>query len=378
MSEPINAIRYISYIGSRWRWILASCVIALAAAFALGVTLPRQYTATARIVIEPPAGGDTRVATTAVSPIYLESLRTYEAFASSDSLFQKAIDRFGLRATSGARPIESLKKSILKAGLVRNTRILEISATLPDPRKAQAVAQFVAESTASLNRSLASEGDLDLIQGIETEQAQARARLEGVDVRWAQLQTSEPFQELQLALESSAALRAKLVDELLGAQAELAGAGAREKQAAGDEMAQIRREQGETQSRIVELRREIDDVDKQNAAREKVLGARLARRDQLDAERKAAQAAYSTIQTRLTQARGDAGYRGERLKIIDRGVIPERPSSPNLPLYLFAALLAGLALPIFYFAVEINFREPDFQEERPSTRHSLHSMARGE
>ena len=53
----------------------------------------------------------------------------------------------------------------------------------------------------------------------------------------------------------------------------------------------------------------------------------------LEAERKAAQAAYSTIQTRLTQAQGDAGYRGERLKIIDPGVIPERPSSPNLQLY---------------------------------------------
>src|SRR5262249_2952452 len=153
-----------------------------------------------------------------------------------------------------------------KAGLVRNTRVMEISATLPDPRKAQAVAQFVAESTASLNRSLASEGDQDLIQGIENEQEQARGRLGGGGARWAQLQTSEPVQELQSAMESSAELRAKLVDELLGAQAELAGAAAREKQAAGDELAQIRREEGETQSRVNELRREIDDVDKQGAA----------------------------------------------------------------------------------------------------------------
>lgn len=378
MSEPIDAIRYISYIASRWRWMLASCAIALITAFALGAILPRQYTATARIVIEPPAGGDTRVATTAVSPIYLESLKTYEAFASSDSLFQKAIDRFGLRATSGARPIESLKKNILKAGLVRNTRILEISATLPDPRKAQAVAQFTAESTAALNRSLASEGDQDLIQGIEAEQTQARERLESVDARWAQLQTNEPVGQLQSEMEASSELRGKLVDELLGAQAELAGAVAREKQAAGDELAQIRREEGETQSRVSELRREIDDMDKKSSARERLLGARVAHRDQLDAERKAAQTAYSTIQTRLTQARGDAGYRGERLKIIDPGVVPERPSSPNLPLYLFAALLGGLALPVFYFAVEINFREAGFQEERPRPRRSLHSVARGE
>jgi uncharacterized protein involved in exopolysaccharide biosynthesis len=378
VSEPIDAIRYISYIASRWRWILPSCAVALAAALAIGAILPRQYTATARIVIEPPAGGDTRVATTAVSPIYLESLKTYEAFAASDSLFQKAVDRFGLRASTGYHPIESLKKRILKAGIVRNTRILEISATLPDPRKAQAVAQFLAESTAALNRSLASEGDMDLIQGIETEQTQARARLEGVDERWARLQTTEPVAQLQSAMEASSELRAKLVDELLGAEAESAGAAAREKQAATDELAQIRREESETQSRVSELRREIDDLDRQAATREKLLGARQAHRDQLDAERKAAQTAYSTIQTRLTQARGDAGYRGERLKIIDPGVTPERPSSPNLPLYLFAALLAGLALPVFYFAVEINFREADFQKSSPRSRRVLHSLARGE
>ena len=71
-------------------------------------------------------------------PGYLESLKTYEEFAANDSLFQKAIDQFQLRAALGARPIESLKKRVLQVALVRNTRILEIAATLPDasPRAA--------------------------------------------------------------------------------------------------------------------------------------------------------------------------------------------------------------------------------------------------
>jgi uncharacterized protein involved in exopolysaccharide biosynthesis len=378
VSEPINAIRYIGYIASRWRWILASCGIALAAAFALGMAMPREYTATARIVIDPPAGGDTRASTTAVSPIYLESLKTYEAFASSDSLFQKAIDRFGLRASLGARPIESLKKSILKAGLVRNTRILEISATLPDARKAQAVAQFVAESTAALSRSLASESDVDLTRGVEGQEAQARAGLAGVDARWARLQAAEPVGELQASIEASSKTRARLFDELLGAQEELAGAAAREKRAEPGELAQIQSEENETQAHVVELRREIEALDKQSAAREQLLGARMAHRDQLDAERKAAQAAYATIESRLTEARGSAGYRAERLEIIDPGVVPERPSSPNMPLYLFAALLLGIALPVFYFAVEINFREAGFQDETPRSRRVVHSLMRGE
>src|SRR5437763_1093679 len=161
MAESLDAFRYMSYLRSRWRWIAVSCGTAVAIALGVSLVMPRQYTAVARIVIEPPAGTDPR-ASMAVSPIYLESLKTYEQFASGDSLFQKALDRFGLRAG----PIETQKKRVLKVGLVRNTRILEISAMLPDARKAQGLAQFLAESNVEMNRSLATDGDQDLVEGL--------------------------------------------------------------------------------------------------------------------------------------------------------------------------------------------------------------------
>ncbi len=373
MSEPIDAFRYMSYIASRWRWIAASCAVAMIAAFVIGSAMTPQYTATARILIDPPAGADLRAATTAVSPIYLESLKTYEAFASSDSLFQNAVEHFGLRSLFGARSIESLKNRVLKVGIVKNTRILEISATLPDPKRAQALAQFVAESTASLNRTLANQGDLDLIRGIEAEVAKARQNLDQVNARSAQLQASEPVADLQAGVEASSDLRGKLMEQILDAQTELAGAAAREKKASSSELPQIRSEQSEAQARVEELRRQIDGLDKRSAERDKTLGTRTAHLEQIESERKSAQASFSAIETRLTQARGDVGYRGERLTIIDSGVVPERPSAPNTPLYLFAALLLGLALPIFYFAVEINFHET-----RVPPRRGLRALARNE
>ncbi len=69
-------------------------VLAAAVAVVACLVLPKQYTATATLVIEPP-GGDPRSAT-AVSSIYLESLKSYETFASSDSLFAKACEKFHL------------------------------------------------------------------------------------------------------------------------------------------------------------------------------------------------------------------------------------------------------------------------------------------
>ena len=61
---------------------------------------------------------------------------------------------------------------------------------------------------------------------------------------------------------------------------------------------------------------------------------------------------------RLRDARSERGFRGERLQVIDPGIVPERPSSPNIPLNLAIALLAGLALPILYFTLRANFHEP--------------------
>ena len=186
MAESYDIFRYISYLRSRWLWIAASGAVAVVVALVASLAMPRQYTATAQIVIEPPAGADPRSAM-AVSPIYLESLKTYEHFAAGDSLFEKAIDKFTLRGLFGARPIESIKKRVLRVDTVRNTRILEISATLPDARQALALARYLAESTVALSQSTASESERDLMQGVEQQEREIRAEMEGLDASWARL-----------------------------------------------------------------------------------------------------------------------------------------------------------------------------------------------
>ena len=96
MPEPVNTYRYLTFLASRWRFIAICCAVAVTLALAVSLARPNLYTATCRILIEPPAGTDIRTAL-AVSPIYLESLKTYEHFAASDSLFLRALDRFQLR-----------------------------------------------------------------------------------------------------------------------------------------------------------------------------------------------------------------------------------------------------------------------------------------
>jgi uncharacterized protein involved in exopolysaccharide biosynthesis len=353
MAEPVEIFRYIRYLRLRWRWIALSCAIAVTLAGAVTAFMPNQYTATARVLIEPPAGADLRSAM-AVSPVYLESLKTYEQFAASDSLFQRALNKFGLHYT---QPIESIKKRVLKVGLLRNTRILEISATMPDARAAQAMAQFVAESTVDLTRSVVIEGDRDLVGGIEKEQLAAQARAQATEESWAKVLGSEPVTGLQAELESEADLRATIEKEVGSAELEMADAADREKQAPASEVASIRRDAANARARLVEMRRQLEQIDRRRTEHEHTLAQRLVHREQLEAERKTRQAELTAAETRLREARGDAGYRGERMKIIDPGIIPQRPSSPDLMLNVLAALLLGLVLPALYLAVEMNYQQ---------------------
>ncbi len=356
MAAALDGFRYIGYLQSRWRAIGASCLLATALAGGISALLPREYTATARIVIEPPAGTDLRAAV-AVSPIYLESLKTYEQFAASDSLFRTAVDRFGLRALLGNRPVETLKKRVLQTGLLRNTRILEISATLPDAHKAQALAQFIAEATADLSRSLLRDADPDLLRAMEQQREELQARLRAAEAAWLDLAAREPVGELEAESENAALLRSSLQEQLTNTGLEIADEQQRLGTAAGGEAAEIRREQASAVARREQLRNQLDSLARQAAERDRLLSLRTAHRQRADSERKAAQAQLTAVETQLREARGGAAYRGERLRIIDPGIVPERPSSPNLPLNVAAAFLLGLCLPLLWFTLELSCRD---------------------
>lgn len=350
MVEPFDSFRYISYLKSRWREIAASAGVALALALVISLAMPARYTATSRIVIEPPAGADVRSATS-VSPIYLESLKTYEQFASSDSLFQKAVRHFQL---SGG-PIESLKRRVLKVEIVRNTRIMEISATLPDARKAQALAEFLADAAVDLSRASSSESDQELLSGLEQQEREIRARLEQTEATWAAAISREPTAGLEASLEEGASQRSGLEDQIRTEEVQIADLQDRIK--AGDSDGQMGKEVSNARARLTEVRRQLADLNGQMADREKLLGTRQAHRDQLAADRQAGQAALASINARLSDARGQRGFRGERLQVIDPGIVPERPSSPNVPLNLVVALLAGLMLPILFFTLRASLQE---------------------
>src|SRR5262245_15819115 len=95
MADSFDPIAFLEYLKRHAHFAAVAIAGAVVMTAAISYMLPKRYTATATLVIEPPNAGDPRAAT-AVSSVYLESLKAYEQFASSDSLFRRAAEKFQL------------------------------------------------------------------------------------------------------------------------------------------------------------------------------------------------------------------------------------------------------------------------------------------
>jgi uncharacterized protein involved in exopolysaccharide biosynthesis len=356
MQDSFDAFRYVEFLRNRWRFIAVACAAAVTIALLASLLLPVRYTATASIVIEPPGGNDPRTAT-AVSPVYLESLKGYEQFAASDSLFVRALQRFHVSYEGSS--IESLKRSVLKVTKLRDTKILQISVTLPDPKQAHEFAQFLAEETVNLSRNVARDADQAATTTAHGQFDSATAALAKARDELQRYATAEPIEASQTDLDSLLDLKSSVEKQLLEAragEAEYTARGQSLTSAANTpdalaERAFVEKELSATRARIVALDRQFKDLTREADRKRADLARRTARREQLDADLKTAQTAYDSAASRIRDLGLAAGFRGENLQIIDPGIIPQRPSFPNIPLNIFIALMAALVMAILYLSL---------------------------
>jgi uncharacterized protein involved in exopolysaccharide biosynthesis len=356
MYHSFDAFEYIQYLRARWLVVATACGLSAALALGISLLLPKQYTATASVIIEPPGGSDARL-TTAVSAMYLESLKTYELFATSDSLFARAAERFHLgRESSGS--IESLKRKVLRVAKLRDTKILEISATLSDPQQAQALAQFLATETVNASHAENMASDHEFIE-VATQQAnEARRRLADLEREWAVLAANGPVESLQAEIDAEVALRSKVEEQLVDAESAVA-----EYQQQSQESSFAREQLKGSQARAALLTARSRELQRTAQQQSTTLARRIARRQEIETALDVARQSYETVSRALIEAQASAGSHAERLRIIDPGIVPQRPSSPNVPLNVVAALFAALIASIVYLSCVFVYRGRNMRYE---------------
>jgi capsular polysaccharide transport system permease protein len=338
MQESFDVYNYAGFLRERWRFIAIACIIAGVLSVAMTLITPKRYTAVARLVIEPPAGSDARTPQI-VSPQYLELLKTYEHFATSDTLFRRAVDHFGLRSERPGRPIEQWKRAVLKAGLVRNTKVLEIAVTLEDPKKAQAMAQYLGEQTIEITETLNRESDNSLIREAEAQQGRARDNYEKTEAASSRIIRDEPVEALESEIYALELRRLQIDRRLIDTEVRSTGKQATEEDKSREQV-------------LLAQRKALEDSLTRATA---LVAQRKAKRMQIDQERKTASARYENALRQYEDARATAAYRGERLRLIDPGIVPEQASSPKLSLNVMAAVLFAFAASVGYLSLRFGF-----------------------
>lgn len=331
MSRSFDVIEFADYLRRRWRLFAIACVTALILSAGISFLLPKRYTATAVLSIDPPAGNDARLAT-AVSPVYLESLKGYERFASSDSAFARAAERFHL---AGAEPLETLKRRVLKVSKLRDTRILEISATLPNPKQAHELAVFLAEEAVALNQEENRVANGDLLAAGDRQLSEARRVLDRAAKELSASAGNGIIDSLRNRTDGDIELLNRFREQLSDLESDPIQANE------GRAAAMIR-------GNIAQLKKEID----RNSA---TIGKSEAARDAAETTLRMAQTGYETLSSRLTELRANAAGSGERLRMIDPGIIPQRPSSPVIALNISVALLFTVLVTLVYLAVSFGY-----------------------
>lgn len=359
MEHRLDLLAFSAYLRRRWTFLALSVLVALGLALVGSMALSKRYTATASVLIEPPAGNDPRAAT-AVSPVYLESLKTYEHFAESNSLFAQALRNLNLRDKYAGRPLESLKRQVLQVSKPLNTKILEINVTLDDPRQAQALANYIAKETVELSRSMDRDSERDLTEQARKSLAEATDRLNKAEKARDEFLSENPIGALEEEVRSDNELRGRFIRDLSEARQDLAQYAAQSQMGkaqsgSGSDDDSVQRQIAGLKARISSIEKEEAELGKTIAARSTLLEQRKHRREGIEAERQAARAAYESANTKKNDILSYGGFRGERLAIIDPGTVPERPTSPNIPVNVALAALLAFAAAFVYLSLSFGF-----------------------
>jgi len=340
MAEFFDPIEYLAFLRRNWKFAAIAIGTAVGLTAAASWLLPNQYTATATLVIEPPSGADPR-ASTAVSAIYLESLKAYEQFAASDSLFERARQKFHLEEGSGASSTEALRRRVVRVTKLADTKVLQIRATLRDPKLAQALVQFLAEETVALNRSVENQGEREALTEVRKQVEEAGGKLAQAREQFDAAGGGGAEAVLDAEVRDLSDLKGRLNEQLSYAATSLAELTARAGVGSNESLEQ---ELAAARARGTALAAQIASVNRELSQKAAALATVRARADRSQDQLRAANAAFESMSRRANELAGSSGLRTEQLRIIDPGIVPQQPSFPNVPLLTGVALLISAML----------------------------------
>jgi capsule polysaccharide export protein KpsE/RkpR len=235
---------------------------------------------------------------------------------------------------------------------LKDSKILQIQATLPDPAKAAAVAQFIAAEVLNLSHKTGAGTDLEMERNADRHLIHWQDTYRKAIDAYTEFSGKWPVEALQGEIASMQDVASRTLRAAIEAEADSEDYAAREKSSGnsgdGNELRFLHQEAAARKARAGILRRQASELQTSLAAKGAELSKRTAQRSRLEAEAKMAQTGMDAEARHVREIRDAAGGRGEVLTVIDPGIVPQRPSSPNIVLNAIVCAFVALALSLFY------------------------------
>ncbi len=371
MPVPFDLQEYQAAMAARWKSILAVGTGAAVVALVASLLLPAKYEATVLMAIQPGSVGQSNP--TAMSPAYLESLRSYEQWVQSEGLVERLL--------TGERPPditgEQFRRSALRATMVRGTRTLQVSVRLGDPKLAHTLALKLAQIAVEANGSVARAERLQARQFAEREVEEAREPVTKAQAALEQFNREARQDERWRQNDQAIERKARYLTDLADAQISLAEQEARLatlREQMAKEPEQLRLEQrgqpsdvlnparqdlrqnlelvrtsiGGLRARCDALRVALKELGPELQRGQAELASLDSRRRTLEHDLQAAEERLKVFRTRATDSGVTVALRHEDLQISDAGVVPTRPVSPRPVLNTVLGAVLGCIAGLLY------------------------------
>jgi chain length determinant protein EpsF len=241
MGNGLNLRQVLLILRLRWPLVLALFVLVMAVAFVVSLRMPKKYTAETSLLLDIRA--DPLVATLMPSIASREFLGTQVEIIQSDRLAGRVAKSLGLtdgpaaveqwrQSTQGRVPIETYYGSMLRGGLTvvpaRNTNLIDISFTGPEPRFVAAAANAFARAYIDFSVELRIEPSRQYGSFFDERLKILRAQFEDAQRKLSTFQRERGIIATERVDLESARL-ATVMSQLATAQAELADTSSRQR-----------------------------------------------------------------------------------------------------------------------------------------------------
>jgi uncharacterized protein involved in exopolysaccharide biosynthesis len=174
----------------------------------------------------------------------------------------------------------------------------------------------------------------------------AKGRLDEAETAWQKAAGARSTEALRLEISDDSYLKSQVEEQLLD-------------------------EQGPSRARVELLQRRMGELTRAINENSAALAHQSAREQDLQAVLTAARTSYEAAAQRLADLRNSQGSRMEWLHVVDPGTIPEKPSSPNVPVIVIGAAALALFSSFLYLTISFSLtRVP--RRYRPALRVATH------